>query len=158
MAHPLNVELVVDPFGGSRELDEVMARVRRDLDVSAAICTLESAFRRTLVAWSGIEPVSLLLASGGAEARIGERAEAAQSGTWNERAGGLRSWLTVPISTATTKAALWAGDRRRRWFDHDEIHHARLLARRAAALLDEGTLIDLEISTPIELDRVLALH
>ena len=74
------------------------------------------------------------------------------------------SYIAVPIGTDdwTLTGVLWAADARRRWFDHEEIHHLQLLARRASTPLQARLSIgldDIGLDQPAvrTSDRVLSL-
>lgn len=155
-----DVDLVIERNPLASELDEVVSRLVRDLHLSSALCTAEFAGRRQLLAWAGGDPLPFLR---------GIRAEEGPlAGGWSQvsspcrelRAAGIGAYVAVPIGTPdiTLAGVLWAADAERRWFDHEEIHHLELLARRASSPLQARVSIALDEPTAPAEDRVLSLR
>lgn len=136
--------LVVDRVRGA--LDDVARTVIRDLSVPCALVTANVGHGRRLLASAGDTPVEHLRGLNG----TGFPRDAFSIHAPEPVRG--RGRMIVPAHAAVrilspdeaVTTVLWAVDDERRWFDHDEFHHLRLLACRAESVLETEPPIMLE--------------
>lgn len=145
MALAHEVDLVIEHTPLS-ELDDVVSRVVRDLHLTSALCTSETVGLRRLLAWAGGDPLPFLRSIRAIPAPRYGRCNQVPSTSGLMPAAGIGAYVAAPISIDDGPVAgvLWAAAPVRRWFDHDEMHHLQLLARRAAGLLRQHLVIGLD--------------
>lgn len=160
-----DVDLVIQRNPIESELDAVVCRLVRDLQVSSALCTAESAGRLQVLAWAGIDPLPFLRSIRSVGPVFQGGFAQMSSPCCELKSAGIGSYIAVPIGSddRTLTGVLWAADARRRWFDHGEIHHLQLLARRASAPLQARFAIglsDIGLDEPAvrTSDRILSLR
>lgn len=115
------------------DLDRHLRRVTRDLRAPMALLVADAP-RRRVVAHQGFEHVAAmrrLLSFDLVEQRVSDCSARSVS-------VGLRSYAHSDVSLEGRRlGSLFVADRRRRWFDDDEVHHLGLLTAVAATLLEE---------------------
>lgn len=157
LAH--DVDLVIERTPSNGGLDDVVARLVRDLEVTSALCTSESGGRRQLLAWAGIDPMPFLRSIRLVEAPAAGCCSQVSATPDALKSAGIGAYVAVPIDIddGSIAGVLWAADSTRRWFDHDELRHLQLLAQRASTLLLPPLTIGLDEPSVPEPDRVLSL-
>jgi hypothetical protein len=160
MAVASQTDLVIENMPLESGLDEVVTRLVRDLELCSALCTSETVGRRQLLAWAGGDPVPFLRSIRAVTLLHHGRCSQVTTTSGTLHASGIGAYVAAPISAEDGRpvGALWAAASCRRWFDHDEIHHLGLLARRAAGLLRSNVVIGLTERTEPVFERVLSLR
>lgn len=158
MALAHDIDLVIERNPLDSELDDVLAKLVRDLGVSSALCTSEHGGRRRLLSWAGGDPVPFLRSIRGVSAPRRGRCSQVSTTSGLLRSAGIGAWVAAPIMSGGGSAdgVLWAAAATRRWFDHDELRHLTLLARRAAVVLRDHVVIGLDELVEPAPSRVLA--
>ncbi len=139
-------DIVVDRGRVGPALDGVARTVVRDLSVSCALITANVGRGRRLLASAGSEPLGHLRGlSSTVFPRDAFSIHVAEPvlGRWSSTAP-AHAAVRILIADEAVTAVLWAINDTRRWFDHDEFHHLRLLADRAEALIEAEPAIALE--------------
>lgn len=158
MALAHDTDLVIERNPLDNELDDVLSKLMRDLDVSSALCTSELGGRRQLLSWAGGDPVPFLRSIRGVPAPRPNRCSQVSDTTGSPNAVGIGAWVAAPIMSegGPVDGVLWAAAVTRRWFDYDELRHLTLLARRAAVVLRDRFVIGLDEPAGPLPSRVLA--
>ncbi len=139
-------DIVVDRGRVGPALDGVARTVVRDLSVTCALVTANEGRGRRLLSSAGSDPLGHLRGlSSTAFPRDASSIQVSEPvlGRWSSTVP-AHAAVRILLADEAVTAVLWAVNDNRRWFDHDEFHHLRLLADRAEALIEAEPAITLE--------------
>ena len=138
-------EVFLDGDHGAAAVSQVARRVVRDLSTASALATLDLGGRRQILGWHGADPLPLLRTVGAMSRPNSECVQVPETSP-ELTAAGIGAHVSVPIASDDPGAlmTLWTVSSLRRWFDHDEIHHLRLLADRISRIIAARAMIVLD--------------